>query len=102
MKTTPFGIINQGGVFVLKRIALQENLQELKVALEGRGYEVVGFNDSGHIDAIIYIDDYTGFKNINDEGETNHYGAILINANNKTVDEIQYIIENRRYDNLFS
>ena len=86
----------------MKRIALQENLQELKTSLETRGYEVVGFDDNGHIDAIIYTDDYIGFRNINDEGETNDFGAILRNANGKTLEEIQYIIENRRYGSLFT
>jgi len=86
----------------LKRIAVQENLQEIKTALSNKGYEVVGFQDQGVIDAIVYIDDYTGFKNINDTAETNNYGAIMINANNKSIEEIQYIIETRRYGSLFS
>ncbi|SDL15112.1 YkuS family protein [Natronincola ferrireducens] len=86
----------------MKRIAIQENLQQLKDNLTNKGYEVVGFQDQGHIDAIIYLDDYSGFKNVNDAGETNGYGAILINANNKTVEEIQHIIETRRYGGLFS
>ncbi|AOY75401.1 YkuS family protein [Clostridium formicaceticum] len=86
----------------MKRIAIQDGLEQLKFDLENNGYEVVDFQDKGHIDAIVYTDDYGGFKNLNDMGETNTYGAILINAKNKTVEEIRYIIETRRYGSLFS
>ncbi|SNS53954.1 Uncharacterised protein family (UPF0180) [Anaerovirgula multivorans] len=86
----------------MKRIAIQENLEEIKAALIDKGYEVVGFKDQGYIDAIVYTDDYGGLKNVNDSGETNNYGAVLINANSKSIEEIQYIIETRRYGSLFS
>ncbi|AKL97361.1 hypothetical protein CACET_c39350 [Clostridium aceticum] len=85
----------------MKRIAIQDDLQQLKTHLEEKGYEVVSFQDQGHIDAIVYTNDYGGFRNLNDTGETNTYGAILINAKNKSVEEIQYIIETRRYGSLF-
>ncbi|SET71932.1 Uncharacterised protein family (UPF0180) [Natronincola peptidivorans] len=85
----------------MKRIAIQDNLTEIKTALQEKGYELVSFQDQGRIDAIVYLDDYSGIKNLNDTGETNNYGSILINANNKSIEEIQYIIENRRYGSLF-
>lgn len=86
----------------MKRIAVQDNLDEIKTALREKGYEIVGFQDQGAIDAIVYIDDYEGLKNVNNQDETNPYGAIMINANNKSIEEIQYIIETRRYGKLFS
>ncbi|NLM03995.1 MAG: YkuS family protein [Clostridiales bacterium] len=85
----------------MKRIAVQENLYEIKEFLKAKGYDVVGFDDRGYINAIIYTDDYDGFRNINNDYTDGNFGAILINAKNKTIDEIEYIIETRRYSSLF-
>jgi hypothetical protein len=89
-------------VFYLKRIAVQQGLNSIISGLESRGYEVVAFEDRGYIDAVVYVDDYTGLKNVNSMGEVNNNGALLINAKNKTLDQIIYIIETRRYEGLFT
>ncbi len=89
-------------MFYLKRIAVEQGLEDIKSALESRGYEIVDYNDGGHIDAIVYRSIYDGLKNLNNSVDSNAYGAILINVNNKTIDEIQQIIETRRYENLFT
>mgnify|MGYP000935253939 CR=1 FL=1 len=86
----------------MKRIAVQNDLWEIKRALIKKGYEVVDFQQEGHIDAIVYIGDYQGFKNLNNAEGANPYGAIMVNARNKSIDEIEYVIETRRYGNLFS
>lgn len=86
----------------MKRIAVQNNLEELKDELRSRGYEVVNFYDKGHVDAIVYIDDYNGIKSINNEAGLNTLGAVLINAKGKTLEQIMYVIENRRYEGLFT
>ena len=86
----------------MKRIAIQNNLQEVRLQLEGRGYQVVDFNSRGNVDAIVYIDDYTGIQNMNNEGDKSSLGAVLVNARNKNIDQIVYIIENRRYEGLFT
>lgn len=86
----------------MKRVAVQNNLVELKEELRSRGYEVVDFYDKGHVDAIVYIDDYNGIKSVNNESGLNTIGAVLINAKNKTLDQIIYVIENRRYEGLFT
>jgi len=89
-------------VFYLKRIALQQGLDDIRQGLEGKGYEVVNYEDGGHIDAVVYKDIYSGLGSVNNSVDGNIYGAILINANNKTIDEIQQIIETRRYERLFT
>lgn len=86
----------------MKRIAVQENLTDIKEALKKRGYEVVGYNERGYIDAIVYLDDYEGIHNLNNENTGNHNGAIMINVKNKSIEDIVYIIEHRRYEGLFS
>ena len=86
----------------MKRVAVQSDLDQIKSELENRGYEVVNYNEEGHIDAVVYKDIYAGLGNVNNSVDGNMYGAILINANNKTVDEIVHIIETRRYGRLFT
>lgn len=86
----------------MKRVAIQNNLDEVRLQLEGRGYQVVDFKSRGNVDAIVYVDDYTGIQNMNNEGDNNSLGAVLINARNKNIDQIVYIIENRRYEGLFT
>ena len=86
----------------MKRIAVQQGLEQIRMGLKDRGYEVVGYDDGGHIDAIVYKSIDSSMGNVNNSAEGNIYGAILINATGKTVDEIEYIIETRRYGNLFT
>lgn len=86
----------------MKRVAVQQGLEEIRLGLERKGYEVVDYRDEGHIDAIVYTDIYSGLDSVNNSVDGNIYGAILINANNKTIDEIGHIIETRRYERLFT
>lgn len=86
----------------MKRIAVQDGLEDIRQELESRGYNVVNYNEKGHIDAIVYKDIYGGLGNVNNSVDSNTYGAILINANNKTIDQIIHIIETRRYERLFT
>lgn len=85
----------------MKRIAIQEGLDYIKEALQNKGYQVVGYDDRGHIDAIVYKSISSSMENVNNSEDGNIHGAILINATNKTIDEIEYIIETRRYERLF-
>lgn len=86
----------------MKRVAIQQGLEEIKRGLKNRGYEVVDYNDRGHIDAIVYRSIDSSIENVNDSENGNIHGAILINATDKTIDEIEHIIETRRYGNLFT
>ena len=86
----------------MKRVAVQNSLGNLKEELKSKGYDVINLTDKGSVDAIVYIDDYTGIQNMNNEVDANALGAVLINASNKSIDQIIYIIENRRYEGLFT
>ncbi len=44
--------------------------------------------------------EYESMKNALEIGEMNDRGAVLINAKQKTIDDIVYIIEKRRYGNI--
>ncbi len=86
----------------MKKVAVQGSLEEIRQQLSMKGYEVVDFEDRGIVDAIVYIDDYTGIRNMNNEGDVESHGAVLINASKKSIDQIIYIIEARRYEGLFT
>ena len=86
----------------MKRVAIQQGLEEIKRGLKNRGYEVVDYNDRGHIDAIVYRSIDSSMENVNDSEDGNIHGAILINATDKTIDEIEHIIQTRRYGGLFT
>lgn len=86
----------------MKRVAVQQGLEEIREELKNRGYEVVDYEDRGHIDAIVYKSIDSSIENVNNSADGNIYGAILINTTNRTIDEIEYIIETRRYGNLFT
>ncbi|ABR50852.1 conserved hypothetical protein [Alkaliphilus metalliredigens QYMF] len=86
----------------MKRIAVQKGLEEIRKGLRSKGYEVVNFNEGHFVDAIVYTNDYGGLENVNNNEESNSNGAVLINATNRSMEEIQYVIENRRYEGLFT
>ncbi|EOC99785.1 YkuS family protein [Caldisalinibacter kiritimatiensis] len=91
-----------------KRIAVQQGLNEIKERLIRDGYEVFDIDSGRNVEAVIYmadgynIPDYSQFTNMN-EGTSADIGRgmILINAKNKSIEEIEYIIENRVYTRIF-
>ncbi|MDR5658896.1 YkuS family protein [Serpentinicella sp. ANB-PHB4] len=85
----------------MKRVVVQNNLDSIRDALSQKGYEVVDFNDTGFVDAVIYIDDQQGIKSVNSSEKLNNQGCIIINAKNRSIEDIEYIIETRRYERLF-
>ncbi|WP_427340730.1 YkuS family protein [Caloranaerobacter sp. DY30410] len=91
-----------------KKIGIQKGLDDLKYSLESRGYEVYDINENEEVEAIIYMADGYSIPYIDryvsmDVGfEMNRNKEILlINATGKTLEEIEYIINNRLYSPLF-
>lgn len=91
-----------------KRIAVQSGLDNIKSGLDGLGYEVVDINDSNSVEAVVYMADGYNINYHNqlvsmNEGEdiSGNKGVMLINATGKTVEQIDYIINNRIYSPLF-
>ena len=92
-------------------IAIEKGLDEIKENLEVRGYKTFYIGEKPIADAIIYKnrDSHPYFQvdsapitsllgsNIVDSG-----GAFLINAENKSFQEIINILENRTYSPLFT
>lgn len=95
----------------MKKIALQRGLDQLKDELEQKGYETV-FEDEidGYITAYIYQDQHslaeqTFHASLNESLLSGpappNPGILLINAKDKSTEEITAIIENRIYSRLF-
>lgn len=84
----------------MKNIVVQDSLVEIKKQLESRGYAIVGVEEGKRVDAIVYTEEYEAIKNINETGEMNPLGVVLINATRKSIDDIVYIIERRKYENV--
>ncbi|PHS32305.1 MAG: hypothetical protein COA82_09395 [Alkaliphilus sp.] len=87
-------------MFSLKNVVVQDSLVKVKEELVERGYQLVDSREGKRIDAIVYAGEYESMKSALAIGEMNDQGAVLINAKQKTIDDIVYIIEKRRYGNI--
>ncbi|MCQ1531667.1 YkuS family protein [Lutispora saccharofermentans] len=90
-------------------IAVEKGLKSLKEQLESMGYECFYIGENRVADAIIYKDkDNQPYFEVNKSSITNAlssygasaHGALLINAGNKSIDEIVNILTRRTYSPL--
>lgn len=91
-------------------IAVEKGLEDMKQQLESRGYECFYIGENYMADAIVYKDRVKHpYFGVNNRSMTNTatssaseaHAALLINADNKSVDEIVDILERRTYSPLF-
>lgn len=91
-------------------IAIEKGLEGLKKQLESRGFQCFYIGEGGVADAVIYKDkDSHPYFEVNKSPMMSKYnslnstlpGALLINAENKSVDEIIRILTTRTYSPLF-
>lgn len=90
-----------------KRIGVQEDLKDIRKELENRGYFVTSM-DGEDLDAVIYLNPkgempyLSNYINMNmGFNIVNEKASILINAEGKSIDEIEETIKNRVYTPLF-
>ena len=91
-------------------IAIQKGLEDLKLELERRGYNTFYIGESNTADAVIYIerDKFPYYEvnsvpssTISSDNASVGFGTLLINANNKNIEDITSILQNRTYSPLF-
>ena len=91
-------------------IAIEKGLEEIKEQLENIGYETFYIGERLVADAIIYknrnshpyFQVNTGPTTLLSSTKfTDSKGALLINSENKSIDDILQILENRTYSPLF-
>ena len=96
-------------------VAVQKGLENIKELLREKGYEVVTFGEYNYpIDAVVYTGnnlETSYIKNNNmpnmtidtmgHEASQRSYGVLLVNATNKSIEEIDYILKHKVYSPLF-
>lgn len=96
-------------------VAVQKGLENIKQRLREKGYEVVTLGEYNYpIDAVIYKDYNptmsfvtnnnipnltSGTIGLGDQGR--NFGVFMVNASNKSVDEIDVILRRKTYTPLF-
>lgn len=92
-------------------VAVDENLIELKEALEQRGYKVVRLGENKSVDAVVYYNngDETSKGNFimtdnsvfSGENIRSSNGVFMVNASQRSIEEIDQILKNKIYSPFF-
>lgn len=82
-------------------VCISDDLRYLSDELRKRGYTVVGNGSSVPCDAIICNLKYGGLASVNMQNNIRAEGTLIIDSGSKTVDEIEYILNNRVYSPIF-
>jgi Uncharacterised protein family (UPF0180). len=78
-------------------ICIEEELEMIKSELIKRGYNVVTKMNEVPCDALICNVKDGGLTNYSNQGNLKREGTLIIDCGSKTVDEIEYILNNRVY-----
>lgn len=92
-------------------VALEDGLEDIKEYLRNKGFRIVAWNDTNSaVDAVVYmgrkLEDIrdTGFLPAADSAYnytgSESYGVLLVNAQNRTPQEVYEIIKNRAYEHF--
>ncbi|TCT12259.1 uncharacterized protein UPF0180 [Natranaerovirga pectinivora] len=79
------------------KIGIQENLEEVYKALKNKGYNVT--NNKESVDMYIY--DGKDFGGVFNSVHNDDQGVLMINCNNKNISDIEFMINQKKYSNLF-
>lgn len=82
------------------KICVNSDLQYIKEELESRGYNVVNSANTP-VDVIICDLKNGGLLNLNSQNNFKREGTLIIDSGSKSIEEIEYIINNRVYSSLF-
>lgn len=80
-------------------ICISEDLEYIKDELINRGYNVVTSNVP--CDVIICNLKNGGLMNLNVQINFKREGTLIIDSGSKSIDEIEYILNNRVYSSIF-
>ncbi|MBC2582222.1 YkuS family protein [Clostridium sp. DJ247] len=83
------------------KIFVSNDLSYIKEELEKRGYDILNENNNTLCDAIICNLKNGGLSNLSMNNSIRREGTLIIDCGSKTIDEIEYILSNRVYSNLF-
>lgn len=83
------------------KISIEDKLTGLKKGLIDFGYEVYNFSENVSSDAYIYSEKNTGLHNLSSSINPVLSGSLLVDADGKSLNDIQYILSHRLYSPLF-
>jgi hypothetical protein len=81
-------------------ICVSDELSYIKEELMNRGYTIVS-NISAPCEVIICNLKNGGLINLNVQSNFKREGTLIIDSGSKSIDEIEYILNNRVYSSLF-
>lgn len=81
-------------------IYVSDELENVKTELLKRGYNIVS-NNNMPCDVIICNLKNGGLTNLNFQSNARREGTLIIDSGSKTIDQIEYILNNRVYSSLF-
>lgn len=82
-------------------ICVSNELSYIMEELEKRGYNIVTEIKGEPCDAIICNLKNGGLTSLNLQGSVRREGTLIIDSGSKTIEEIEYILNNRVYSSLF-
>jgi hypothetical protein len=82
------------------KICVSKELEYIKEELCNRGYSVTD-NMNTPCDAIICDLKNGGLTNLNTQNNVKREGTLIIDCGSKSIEEIEYILNNRTYSSLF-
>ncbi len=83
------------------RIFISNELLYIKEELKKRGYDIIEEKENRCCDAIICNLKNGGLVNLGINNNVRREGTLIIDSGSKTIEEIEYILDNRAYSNLF-
>jgi len=83
-------------------VAVAQNLKTIAEQLRKLGYEVVTYGEYNFpIDAFVYTGENLLSANVIESASPSWNGILMINAENKSIKQIDFILKNRTYTPLF-
>ncbi|MTI70377.1 MAG: hypothetical protein FH751_09030 [Firmicutes bacterium] len=84
-----------------KIIGIQQGLDDIKKGLISLGYDVIDLDDNNYMDVLVYKANGEDVSYSNMTNSLNSKGILLINATDKSIEDIDYMIKKRVYSPLF-
>lgn len=81
-------------------VSISDDLKKLSSVLMKHGFEIHNINEGIRSDAYIYSNNSQSLMNLN-ESIASSNESFIINADNKSLDEILFALKNRVYSPLF-
>ncbi|MBU5486391.1 YkuS family protein [Clostridium sp. MSJ-11] len=82
-------------------VCVSEELLYIRKELEKRGYKVITSLKDEICDAIICNLKDGGLKDLTFQNTLNRDGTLIVDSGSRSIDEIEYILNNRTYSSIF-